>query len=281
MTERIETFRGRQLRKELLRLREAAGLSMEEIGQRLDWSKAKISRIETGRNRVTPSDVRLLLDEYGITDEQERQVLMTLAREARKQGWWHNYTDVIASPYVGFEAEASALRIFQTQLVPGLFQTEEYVHALLRSARPALQPAEIDRRVAARMARQELLTRTDAPDIWVILDETVLRRLVGGPSAMRGQLDRLAEAAGLPNVTIQILPFGAGSHTAMGVPFIILDFDAPPTVSAVYLEHLTGELFLDKEPDIARYTLAFDYLRAKAIDPEDVPSMITGIAEQL
>jgi transcriptional regulator with XRE-family HTH domain len=281
MTARIETFRGRQLRKELLRLREAAGISMEAAASRLDWSKAKISRIETGRSRVTPSDVRLLLDEYGVVDKRERQVLIDLAREARKQGWWHNYPDVIASPYVGFEAEASRLRTYQTQLVPGLLQTGGYVRALLTSVRPALSQGEIDRRVEARATRQERLMQSDHPHLWAILDETVLRRPVGGAGVMREQLARLREAARLPNVTLQVLPFSAGSHSAMGVPFVILDFDGPNAISAVYLEHLTGELYLDDEPDISRYTLVFDYLRAKAIDPEDVVSMIDEVAGQL
>jgi transcriptional regulator with XRE-family HTH domain len=281
VTARIETFRARQLRRELLRLREAAGLSMEDIAVRLDWSKAKISRIETGKNRVAPSDVRLLLEEYGVADERGRHALMELAREARKKGWWHNYPDVIASPYVGFEAEASAIRTYQTQLVPGLLQTEDYVRALLRAVRPSVPAGEIDRRVAARMDRQKLLDRKDAPHLWAILDETILRRPIGGADVMRGQLARLSEVASRPNVTLQVLAFGAGSHAAMSVPFAILDFDGPTSVSAVYLEHLTGELFLDDEPDIARYTLAFDYLRAKAIDPEGVHEMIARATGRL
>lgn len=281
MTARMETFRGRQLRKELLRLREAAGLTMEDVAQRLDWSKAKISRIETGRTRVTPSDVRLLVEEYGVTDEQERQALMDLARKARKQGWWHNYSDVIASPYVGFEAEASGVRTYQSQLVPGLLQTEGYVRALLSSVRPALPRHEIDRRVEARVARQERLGEQDAPHLWAILDEAVFHRLVGGPDVMAGQLDRLREAARLPNVTLQVLPFSAGSHPAMGVPFVILDFDGPTPVSAIYLEHLTGELYLDEATDLSRYGLVFDYLRAKATDPEEVVPMIDAVASRL
>lgn len=277
MAARIETFRGRKLRRELMRLREEAGISMEDVASRLDWSKAKISRIETGRTRVTPSDVRLLLDEYGLTDGRERQMLMDLAREARKPGWWHNYPDVIASPYVGFEAEASRLRTYQTQLVPGLLQTSGYMRALLTSVRPALPQNEIDRRVEARATRQQRFREGEAPHLWAILDETILRRPIGGREVMLEQLERLQEAARLPNVTLQILPFNAGSHAAMGVPFVILDFDGPNPVSAVYLEHLTGELFLEDEPDLSRYTLVFDYLRAKASDPEDVIPMIEKI----
>lgn len=281
MTARVESFRGRQLRKELLRLRDEAGLSTEDVAGQLDWSKAKVSRIETGRNRVSPSDVRLLLDVYGVADQREREALIELARQARKPGWWHNYPDVIASPYVGFEAESTSLRAYQTQLVPGLLQSEDYIRALLHSVRPAVPAGEIERRVAARMARQELLERPDAPNLWCILDETVLHRAVGGPDVMRGQLTHLAEVMERPNVTLQVLPFGAGSHAAMGVPFVILGFDGPSPVSVVYLEHLTGELYLDGETDIARYTLVFDYLRAKAIDPEDARSMIFRAAEQL
>jgi transcriptional regulator with XRE-family HTH domain len=280
MTARIETFRGRQLRMELLRLRESARFSTDDVAGQLDWSKAKVSRIETGRNRVSPSDVRLLLDVYGVTDEPERQALIELARQARKQGWWHNYPDVIASPYVGFEAEATTLRAYQTHLVPGLLQTEDYLRALLRSVRPAVPATETDRRVAARMARQELLNQPDAPHLWVILDETVLRRPVGGAKVMRGQLAHLAEASELPNVTLQVIPFHAGSLAAMSVPFVILDFSGLAAASVIYLEHLTGELYLDGEPDIARYTLVFDYLRAKAIDPEDARSLIAHAVEQ-
>lgn len=275
MVARVETFKGRQLRKELLRLREAAGLSTDDVATQLDWSKAKVSRIETGRNRVSPSDVRLLLDVYGRDDERERQSLIALAREARKQGWWHNYPDVIASPYVGFEAESVALRAYQTQLIPGLLQTEAYLRALLRSVRPAVPEAEMDRRVAARMARQEILSKEDAPQVWVILDETVLRRSVGGPDVMGGQLRHLAEMAESPNVTLQVLPFEAGSHSAMGVPFVILDFEDEMCASVVYLEHLTGELYLDDETDIARYSLVFDYLRAK--DPKTRAPQRSGL----
>ncbi|RAY15008.1 transcriptional regulator [Actinomadura craniellae] len=278
MAARIETFRGWQLRRELLRLREGTGISMEEIAKRLDWSKAKVSRIETGRTRVTPSDVRLLLDEYGVAGEHERQVLIDLARAARKPGWWHNYPDVVASPYVSFEAEASGLRMYQTQLVTGLLQTGGYLRALLTSVRPALPPNEIDRRVEARTARQQHFLESESPHLWAILDETVLRRPVGGRDVMLEQLERLKEAARLPNVTLQILPFSAGSHAAMGVPFVIMDFDGPAPISAVYLEHLTGELFLEGESDLSRYTLVFDYLRAKASDPEDVVPVIEEIA---
>lgn len=279
MTARIETFRGRRLRKELLRLREEAGISMEEIASRLDWSKAKISRIETGRTRVTPSDVRLLLDEYGVTDERQRQMLMDLARAARRRGWWHSYPDIIHSPYISFEAEASGLRMYHTQLVTGLLQTTDYMRALLTAVRPALPQAEIDRRIEARRARQQRFLEQESPHLWAILDETVLRRPVGGREVMLAQLKRLQEAAQLPHVTLQILPYSAGSHAAMGVAFVILDFEGP--MSAVYLEHLTGELYLEDDADISRYTLTFDYLRAKASDPEDVAPIIRSIASQM
>ncbi|WP_285495945.1 helix-turn-helix transcriptional regulator [Actinomadura sp. NBRC 104425] len=281
MATRIETFRGRQLRRELLRLREQAGLSMEDAAARLDWSKAKISRIETGRTRVTPGDVRLMLEEYGLADDQKRQALITLAREARKPAWWHKYSDVIASPYVGFEAEASAVRTYQAQVVPGLLQTRGYIKALLRSVRPALPDSVIDRRMEARIARQARLAGDNPLHLWAVIDETVLHRMVGGREVMNEQLDRLREVASLPNVTLQVLPFEAGLHSAMGVPFAILDFAGPMPVSGVYLEHLTGELYLEDESDVYRYNQVFDHLRAKAPDPERFIALIDKIAARL
>ncbi|WP_201776684.1 helix-turn-helix domain-containing protein [Allosalinactinospora lopnorensis] len=276
-TPRIETFRGRQLRRELHRLREAAGLKTDDVAEQLDWSKAKISRIETGKSRVTPSDVRLLVQIYGVKDERERETLITLAREARRKGWWHNYPGVFASTYVGLEAEATSVRTYETQLVPGLLQTEQYMRALIRSARADMSPDEAEQRVAARKERQEILHQTNPARLWVILDEAVLRRTVGNPETMREQLGRLIEVSELPHVDLQVLAFGSGAHASMGVSFTILDTPTANNTGVVYIEHLSGHLYLDDEPDYDRYKLAFEHLRAKAGDPDEAVELIDHI----
>ncbi|QBI56262.1 helix-turn-helix domain-containing protein [Streptomonospora litoralis] len=273
-TPRIETFRGRQLRKELHRLREEAGFSTDEVAEKLDWSKAKISRIETGKSRVTPSDVRLLVETYAIKDEREREALVTLAREARRKGWWHNYPGVFASTYVGLEAEATSLRTYETQLVPGLMQTERYMRALIRAAHAEMAVDETEQRVSARKERKELLRQEEPTRLWVILDEAVLRRPVGGPEVMREQLAHLIELSELPQVHLQVLRFEAGAHASMGVSFTILDTPSANNTGVVFVEHLSGHLYLDDEPDYGRYTLAFEHLRAKAGDPDDTVALI-------
>jgi len=275
---RVETFKGRQLRLELLRLRGQAGLSVEEVAERLDWSKGKISRIETGVSRVSPSDVRLLLGVYGTHASATVDELVELARAARTRGWWQPYADLFPHAYVGLEAEARSVYSYETQLVPGLLQTSGYVQCLLRSYLPDIPEDEVARRVEARKERQNLLTRADAPAVWIVLDETVLRRPVGGVSIMREQLGRIAGLAELPNLTIQVLPFEAGSHAAMGVAFTILGLN---NQFVVYLEHLTGQLYADDQMSVDHYTNVFDQLREKAAKPDRSLSLIMQAAVDL
>ncbi len=275
---RVETFRGRHLRKELHRLRQTAGMSTEDVATRLDWSKGKISRLETGVSGISPSDVRLLLSVYGVTDEPEIEAMVDLARRARRRGWWHPYADLFPHAYVGLEAEATTLYGYESQLVPGLLQTEDYVRALVRSHRPDMLADEVQRRVEARLARQELLVKADAPALWLVLDEAVVRRPVGGSKVMSQQLMKIVEMASLPNLTVQVLPFAGGSHAAMGVAFTILAFVGPSHPAVVYLEHLTGQLYIDSDAALSHYSLVFDDLRAKALSPDDSIDVI-GRAE--
>src|SRR5437764_9696656 len=219
------TIRRRRLASELRRLREAAELTIDEVGEKLECSASKISRIETGHVGVTPRDVRDMLELYGMTGD-EREALVQLAREARRQGWWHAYKEVFTGTFVGLEADASSLRAFQPLLVPGLLQTETYARAVIRAMRPDADESEIQRRVAARTARQELLIEENPPAFWAVIDEAVLHRVVGGPDVMAHQTRRLAEAAQMPHVTIQVVPFGAGAHPGMEGPFLVLGFPA-------------------------------------------------------
>lgn len=278
------TVRGRRLRYELRRLRDEAGLTRDEAARRLDWFGSKVSRIETGQSRVQTGDVRDLLEVYGVTDAATVDALVQLAREARKRGWWTRYTDVLGSgAYVGLEAEASALRTYQPQTVPGLLATEGYTRALIHSALIRATPDEVERRVQARMARQDILTRPDAPEIWAVLDEPVIRRPVGGPAVMRAQLQHLIDLTSDSNstITIQVLPLAVGSHPGLDGPFVILDFASAEDPSVVHLETATDGLYLEETTEIDRYTLKFDHLRASALSTDESAALIAQVAAEM
>lgn len=261
------TVRRKRLGIELRRLRERAGLTCEDVGQRLDCSGTRISRMETGRISVRPGDVRELLDIYGVTGT-EAESLVQLAREARRKGWWHTYGRVLPSwfeAYIGLEAEAVRLRDFQSLVIPGLLQTEDYARAVLRGAPNASRSEDINRQVALRMERQVILSQANPPDLWVVLSESVLRVQVGGANVMRAQLRRLIDVAERANVTLQVLPFTTAAHVQPISPFTILEFPEAADPTVVYIEHLTGSLFLESEQEVRRYTVVFDHLRAEAL----------------
>lgn len=276
---RSPTIRRRRLGAELRRLREAAGVTIEVVAERLECSQSKISRIETGHTTATVRDVRDMISIYGIVGV-ESEDLLQIAREARQKGWWASYSTVLTSAYVGFEAAAGSIRAYEQQVVPGLLQTEDYAKAMIRSARPDITSEEVEQRVRVRLSRQSLLSQDDPIDVWVVLDETVVSRPVGGDEVMRDQLKRLVEAADQPNVTIQILPFDVGAHAGMDGTFTILDFPEPGDPPVVYAENATGGLFLEKVEELQKYAFIFDHIRAAAIRPEDSVALIAGLAEE-
>ncbi|GHF82584.1 transcriptional regulator with XRE-family HTH domain [Amycolatopsis bartoniae] len=273
------TIRRRRLASELRRLREAADLTIDEVGEKLECSASKVSRIETGHVGVTPRDARDMLELYGITGD-EREALVQLAREARKPGWWHAYKEVFTGTFVGLEADASSLRAFQALLVPGLLQTEPYARAVIRAMRPDSDETEIQRRVAARTARQQLLSDPNPPEYWAVIDEAVLHREVGGAGVMAKQAQRLLELGQLPHVTIQVVPFSAGAHPGMEGPFLILGFPEQADPDVVYVDSTSGGFFLELPPDVRRYSLMFDHLRAAALKPDDSLALIAQAAER-
>ncbi len=278
------TARGRRLRLELRRLREEAGLTHSEVARRLEWSPSKVSRIETGQSRVQTGDVRDLLEIYGVTDQATCDSLVQLAREARRRGWWTRYTDVLGSgTYVGLEAEASGLHTYESMFIPGLLQTEDYARAVIRAGQTRPDPETLNRRLSARMARQEILDRPEPPQIWAVLDESVVSRPVGGPDVMRAQLQHLIEVSTRPNtpLTLQILPFTVGAHPGMNGPFVILNFNSPTDPPMVYLETATDGLYLDEPADVERYTLRFNHLVARALGPDESRTMIAGLAGRM
>ncbi|GIJ27646.1 transcriptional regulator [Micromonospora qiuiae] len=273
------TIRARRLRRELRRLRDRTGRTAEEVAKQLGWHRTKVIRFELGHSRVMAKDVQTLLDLYGATEE-EREALTALHRQARQKGWWSAYGDVLPDDYVGFEAEATSISSYESLYVPGLFQTEEYVRAIVRAGRSTADQDEVDRRVAARLGRKVLLSRDEPPRLWMIIDEAAVRRVVGGPKVMRAQLARLIEACELPTVEMQILPFSAGAHAAMGGPFALLDYADPsldPTV--VYLDNDSSTLLLEEDRHVARYRLMFDHLMAKALDPDESAAFLGRVAD--
>jgi hypothetical protein len=206
------------------------------------------------------------------------------AREARRRGWWTRYTDVLGSgTYIGLEAEASAIHSYESQFVPGLLQTEDYARAVISGGQVRPDPEAAERRVAARMARQELFTRPEPPEIWAVLDESVILRPVGGPAVMAAQLRHLIEVSTRPNavVTVQVLPLAAGAHPGMSGPFVILSFQNSKDPPMVHLETATDGLYLEEPPDIERYTLRFSHLVARALGPNESRAMITDVAQRM
>ncbi|MEU9886602.1 helix-turn-helix transcriptional regulator [Sphaerisporangium sp. NPDC051011] len=270
------TVRRRRLASDLRRMREKAELTMEQVAERLGWSITKVSRIETSKVGVTVKDVGLLLDLYELTPSRRAEVL-TLARDAQKKGWWEGYGDLPTeyATYIGLEAATTSIRSFAPEIVPGLLQTEDYARAVIRAALITSPPGEIERRVEVRMARQARLSQQDPLRLWSVLDEATLRRLVGGPDVMRAQLRHLADLAETPNITLQVLPFAVGAHAATSGAFSIFEFPEQVDADVVFLENLTGSLYVEKETDVYRYTLAFDHLRAKARDPDESRRCIT------
>jgi hypothetical protein len=239
-----------------------------------------LSRWETGERGMRPTDLRVLLDIYGMAESEERETLLTLCRQAKERGWWQSYGSAVPGWfqfYVGLESEASVIQQYAAELVPGLLQTADYYRAFLSTA-PV--DANINGKIEVRMARQERLTSAgDAPDYWAVLNEAVIRRSVGLNGTMRQQVERLVEVADLPNCTIQVLPFSAGVHPAMDGGFSILGFPDPTTdPSVVYLENSAGSVYLEETAEVDRYDRMFSHIIAKALSPEDSRHLISAIA---
>jgi transcriptional regulator with XRE-family HTH domain len=275
---RSPTVRRRELGALLRTLRNQNGLTVEQAAEQLLCSPSKVSRMETGHGAATPRDIRDLCNLYDVTDQAERDRLMTLAREGKGQGWWQPY-DLTYATYVGLEAEAVAISDFQSSVVPGLLQTADYARAGHEATMPRLGNEQIELQIQAKLTRQSLLTQANPVAFRAVLDEAVLRRVVGGPRVMREQLDRLLEVARLPNVTLQIIPFTVGSHPGLESNFNILELPKP-TPSIVFVEGLVGSMYLERAEDLKRYHEVFERLQAVALSPKDTIDAITKIWTQ-
>jgi transcriptional regulator with XRE-family HTH domain len=267
------TVRGRRMMRDIARLRQAAGLSLETAAQRLDFSKSKLYRLESGRSRITLDDLEDMLDLYGVRSPQ-REALIQLARDARRRGWWTAYRDVFTGSYIGLESEAATIKV-NAHLVPGFLQTPDYARATITRTGPWLDASDVERRVAARAVRRPaLFERENPPKVHVVLDEAILHRQVGGPEALSGQLAALAEASVRPNVTVQVLPFTAGAAAGLDGEFVMLGFPDPEDPPVVYVEGLMGDIYLESEEELGRYNLAWTNLVSQALGPGESAAMI-------
>ncbi|MGW1206105.1 helix-turn-helix domain-containing protein [Streptomyces cyaneofuscatus] len=280
----------RQLGRHLRDLRNASRLTVRAAAKELEWSEPKIWRIETGQVSLRSLDVEAMCRTYGA-DPELTKGLMGLAKETKNRGWWHAYGDVIPETfdlYIGLEEAAERLSWYESELVPGLFQTPDYARALIKRSNPERDDAEVERRVHVRVTRQALLTRVTSPPIVdVALNEAILRRPVGGNKVMAEQLEHLVHLNELENISIRVVPYAAGLHEGlMSGPFVTLRFPVngdssygePPTV---YVEGFTGALYLDKPNEIERYDSAFTSIWGSALDEAGSTSLLKQAVREL
>jgi transcriptional regulator with XRE-family HTH domain len=266
----------------LRRHRESAGLGVDDAARILECDRSKISRIETGQRGIRPKELRELLTEYGV-DEARRDALVAIDRHTwQRSGWWQSYAHVLDEAYQDYiilESTATAIWTYEAQRIPGLLQAEDYARAIAAASVVFQVREQQDQFVEVRLARQQLLTQEQPPQLWAILSEAALRQIVGGPQVMQAQLRHLLQVSGdLPNVTIQVLPFTAGAHAGSSGPFVVLKFPEAADLGVVYLEGQTGGVYLEDEADVARYTLVFEHLRASALSTAATARLISEVA---
>ena len=267
----------------LRRLREEAGMTTERAALSIRGSHSKISRMEHGRVGFKERDIADLLTLYGVGPGDEREALLNLAREANTPGWWQAYADILphwVEPYFGLEAAAAVIREYEPQFVPGLLQTEDYARAVIQLGNVATEE-EAARRAKARISRQEILHGENPPKLWAVLDENALRRVIGGPEVMRAQLRYLIEVCDHPAVTLQVLPFSAGPHRAMGGPFTILRYTEPDLRDVVYIEQLTSALYLDKPTEVDAYLQVIEEVCLQADPSAKTPGTLRAVLHDL
>jgi hypothetical protein len=275
------------LGKQLQALRERAGMSFEQAAEAIYASPWTVRRMERAEGGIKPLAVKGLLVAYGITDVREIDAFLSLAKEASKPGWWHSYNDVLPGwfrTFVGLEEAASLIRGYEPHWIPGLLQTADYARASVRVGFPEETDGEAERRVKLRLARQQILTRLDpSPQLWVVMDETTLRRPVAttGSDVMRAQLDRLVEAAQQPNITLQVLPFSAGLHPAMHGLFYVLRFPEQEMPDIVYGESMTSAYYLDKPEEAREYIRTLDRICAQAATPDDTVTVLQQMRKEI
>ncbi len=274
------------LARQLQALREKAGMSYEQAADAIYSSQWTIRRMERAEGGLKPLTVKSLLTTYGVTDAREIDAFLALCRDANKPGWWHSYDDVLPGwfrTFVGLEEAATLIRGYEPHWVPGLLQTPDYARASVRTGFPNATDTQVERRVALRLARQQVLTRPDSPRLWMVIDEAALRRPAAttGTAIMRDQLDRLIEATEMPHITVQVLPFTAGLHPAMYGPFRIFRFGEPELPDIVYGESLTSAYYIDNPGEAAAYIQALDRISAQAAPADETTKVLGAIGKEI
>lgn len=268
---------------QLRRLRESAGISRADAGYAIRGSESKISRLELGRVGFKSRDVADLLTMYGVTKPADREAVLALAMQSNERGWWYRYSDVMPNwfqDYVGLEESASRIMTYEAQFVPGLLQIREYSLAVASRGRPELASLEVERGVALRLQRQRILNRPGAPKLWVVLDESVLHRPIGGRKVMLKQFDHLLEITRLPHITLQVVPYALSGYAAE-CAFCMLRFAEPELPDVVYIEHLAGALYLDRPDEVELYGRVFDRLTVDAEPPDRSRAMLAALRAEL
>jgi transcriptional regulator with XRE-family HTH domain len=260
--------RQRELGKRLRELRNDRGLTVEDVANKLLCSATKISRLETGVRRPSLRDVRDLCALYEV-DEPTSADFMSLARGAREPGWWTQYEDINLDPYIGLEHEATAITCYSMYYIPALLQTEDYARTIIGAIAPKMDPAIYQQRVEVRMRRQQRLDDANRPRYRVLLDEAALRRRVGGPALMAAQLGKILRTARGDKAVVQVITFEAGAHAAADGNFVLLEFADSNLSPVIFIEGLTGNQYLERAADLARYREAIEYLRDMALSPRD------------
>lgn len=276
------TVRRRRLGLVLRAMRERAGLTGEEAGTALERSGSWVSRVETGRVGLRGRDLTDLLRLYRVDDPEVAEQLSLLAREGKQRGWWSRYADIVTgayATYIGYEAEATELLCYETLCVHGLLQTEAYARALFNAGVPAVSPETVERKVEVRLARQAVLSRPRPLRLTVILDESVLYRVLGGADVMREQRRHLLEAARRPNITLQVVPFDAGHHPGMVGSFTLVRFALPDDPEIVYIEGMSRDVFVESA-DADEYREVFEHLKAAALTPEQTRRHIDRVRKE-
>ena len=274
------TVQRRRLAAKLRNLRAEADVVPERVLEELNWSRSKLSRIENAVSGISVPDVRALCGIYGVQAELTAG-LCAMSKQSKGRGWWRAYDDALSeyfSDYLELESEAVSITSFEVDLIPGLCQTEEYARSVIRSWAPDIDDGQVNRRTELRVARQTRIE--EGVPFWVVIDEAAIRRICGSREIMATQLKTLIETARMPNVTLQVLPFSAGTHAAMGTPFTKLDFEALYD-PVVYIDTLTSALYLEDQEEVARYALAIEHLRAAALDPRQSLSSLKRVRGEI
>jgi len=275
----------RRLRAELRRARLDAGLTQEQVASAMDWSLSKLIRIENGSVGISTNDLKAVLQHYKITDDKRTAELLALARASRERSWWSTYRDSISKrlmQLIEYETAAYISRHFEDLVIPGLLQTTDYMRASTNQLAPKMPPGEVDTVIEVRLKRQELLSRPDGPVLFFVMDEAVVRRVVGGKDVMRRQLQRLIEAADMPNVTVEIIPFTAGLLPGLQAPFVIHEFPDAADDDVLYLESPRGDLLSrDDAEEVLSFREDFERFRQASLGPEGTVAFLREVIADL